>query len=273
MVDQQGSGAGALADVDHRIADLEARLNLRFADRALPVQALVHKSALIERSRAGQPLPDISSNERLEFLGDSVLTLLVSHLVYDRFPDFDEGRLTEARSALVRRSTLARLAESLGLANLVYMSVDVLRGDSRGRATVLAEAFEAVLGAIYLDHGFEAARQFVAGQYAGRIDELVAQMSLVNAKSRLQEKSQAILREVPRYSLLSRRGPDHDSRFEVEVRAGPYVERGEGSSKQAAEQSAARALLDVLEAAPPPHARGSQAGVPATHIRAREGER
>src|SRR6266851_1873587 len=122
MVDQQGSGAGALADVDHRIADLEARLNLRFANRALPVQALVHKSALIERSRAGQPLPDISSNERLEFLGDSVLTLLVSHLVYDRFPDFDEGRLTEARSALVRRSTLARLAESLGLASLVYMS-------------------------------------------------------------------------------------------------------------------------------------------------------
>src|SRR5579864_9424916 len=167
---------GLLIDAPDRVRGLEARLGLRFHNQDLPVQALLHRSAVLEQERAGRTLDWIASNERLEFLGDAVLNALAAHLVYEWFPLADEGVLTEARSALVRRTTFALLADDLGLGDLVYMATAERRAAGRGRATVLAEALEAVIGAVYLDHGWEAAQRLARGMLSGRIEGLLAAM-------------------------------------------------------------------------------------------------
>ena len=243
--------AAALPHLSARLAAAESALGLRFADRALLVQALVHRSYVLERERDGRdPLP-CASNERLEFLGDAILGMLVARLAYDRFPDYEEGRLTAVRVALVRRSTLALLAEPLGLGELIYMGRLERQSGGRGRATVIAEAFEALLAALYLDGGLVQAERFLYSQLEGRLDQLLDRADSLDPKSQLQKLVQARLRAMPSYLLLGRTGPAHDSRFQVEVRAGEYRASGEGSSKQKAEQVAAAALLAELEASLP----------------------
>lgn len=237
----------SLPDAARRVAELSARIAIEFARPALLLQALLHRSAVLEGEREGRPLTGIASNERLEFLGDAVVSLVVARFAYTRFADYDEGRLTAVRTALVRRSTMALLAESLGLGDYVYMGRAEARGDSRGRATVLAEAMEALVGAIYLDQGLASVERVLVPEMEARLDALLARSDDLNPKSRLQELAQARLREMPRYTVLSRRGPDHDARFQVEVSVGEHRAQGEGSSKQAAEQQAARSLLAVLE--------------------------
>jgi ribonuclease-3 len=204
---------------------------------------------VLEAEREGRPAVGMPSNERLEFLGDAVVSLVVARLAFDRFPEHGEGGLTEVKTALVRRSTMAELAESLGLGDLVYMGRAEARGESRGRSTVLAEAMEAVVGALFLDQGFERVEQVLLGELSTRLEALLARSIGLNPKSRLQELAQARLRSMPHYTLLARRGPDHDSRFQVEARVGEHAAQGEGSSKQAAEQHAASILLGILEAA------------------------
>jgi ribonuclease-3 len=235
-----------LPDAPLRVAALSQRLGITFHQPALLLQALLHRSAVLESEREGRPEAGVPSNERLEFLGDAVLNMLMALLAFRQFTDYDEGRLTAVRTALVRRSTMAILAESIGLGEFVYMGRAEAKGDTRGRATVLAEAMEAVLGAIFLDQGLECAERFLATALEGRIDTLLARADTLNPKSQLQEFAQARLHVIPQYFLLSRRGPDHDSRFEVEVRMGDFVGRGEGSSKQGAEQQAARTVLALL---------------------------
>ncbi|HXT38242.1 MAG TPA: ribonuclease III [Chloroflexota bacterium] len=237
---------GVLADGLARVRSLEDRLGVRFHNLDLPAQALLHRSAVLEQERAGRTLDWIASNERLEFLGDAVLNAQFAHLVFERFPDADEGILTEARSALVRRTTFALLAEDLGLGDLVYMASAERRADGRGRATVLAEAFEAVIGAVYLDQGWEAARTLAYRSMAGRLDDVLTAMGEGNPKARLQELGQVRLGMLPEYALLERRGPDHASSFRVEARIESFRAVGEGTSRKRAEQSAARALMEVL---------------------------
>ena len=252
--------AAALPDLAERMAAAELALGARFADRALLVQALVHRSYVLERERDGRdPLP-CASNERLEFLGDAVLGMLVARLAYERFPEYDEGRLTVVRVALVRRSTLALLAEPLGLGELIYMGRLERQSGGRGRATVIAEAFEALLAALYLDGGLAQAERFLYAQLEGRLDALLDRADSLDPKSQLQKLVQARLRAMPSYLLLGRTGPAHDSRFQVEVHAGEYRALGEGSSKQKAEQVAAAALLADLHASLPPTAEDPAGG-------------
>lgn len=239
---------GLLVDAPARVRDLESRLGLCFRDPVLPAQALLHRSAVLEQERAGRALDWLPSNERLEFLGDAVLNAMAAHLVYTRLSQADEGILTEARSALVRRATFALLAEDLGLGDLVYMATAERRAEGRGRATVLAEAFEAVIGAVYLDHGWEIAQGLAHKVLAGRLDGLLDAMGDGNPKARLQEVAQLRLGALPSYALRERRGPDHASSFQVEARLADFRALGEGTSRKRAEQSAARALMEVLAA-------------------------
>lgn len=243
-----GGDYATLPGAARRVAEAERRLGIVYQDPQLLLQALLHRSYVLERERDGQPPLALQSNERLEFLGDAVLSMLVAHYAYTQYPDYDEGRLTELRSALVRRSTLAVMAADLGLGDLLYMARTEQRRGGRGHATVLAEAFEAVLAALYLDQGPGQAAAFIDRHLAGRVDSLLARAGSLNAKSRLQEFAQAHLRVIPRYALLERRGPAHDSRFDVEVVVGEHRATGTGTSIQAAEQAAARALLEVLSA-------------------------
>jgi ribonuclease-3 len=213
----------------------------------LLVQALLHRSAVLERERDGREVPSIASNERLEFLGDAVLSMLVAHYAYVTFPEYGEGMLTEVRAALVRRSTLAIVADSLGLGDLVYMGRAERKPGTRGRTTVLAEALEALVAAVFLDQGLERARLFVIDTFGGQIPSLLERAGSLNAKSRLQQLAQSRKQPIPAYTMLERSGPAHDSRFTVEARVGDVREVGSGTSKQSAEQQAALALLSKLE--------------------------
>jgi ribonuclease-3 len=237
---------GSIADAPERVRVLEARLGLRFSTPRLAAQALLHRSVVLEQERAGSVLDWLPSNERLEFLGDAVLNAMAARMVFDRFPTWDEGRLTEARSALVRRAVFARLAEDLGLGDLVYMGSAELRGDGRGRATVLGEALEAVMGAVYLDHGWETANRVAYGLLEPLFASLEDAIGQDNAKAQLQVLSQARFAGLPEYVLIERRGPDHAGSFRVEARAGGKQAVGEGTSRKRAEQAAARALLRQL---------------------------
>jgi ribonuclease-3 len=238
---------GPIADIVERVRVLEARLALSFSTPRLAAQALLHRSVVLEQERAGSPLDWLPSNERLEFLGDAVLNAIAARMVFDRYPTWDEGRLTEARSALVRRAVFARLAEDLGLGDLVYMGNAELHGDGRGRATVLGEALEAVIGAVYLDHGWETARRVAYSLLEPRFSSLQDAIGQDNAKARLQVLSQARFSGLPEYILVERRGPDHAGSFRVEARAGGKRAEGEGTSRKRAEQAAAGALLSLLD--------------------------
>jgi ribonuclease-3 len=253
MVTTSDAGANAedpaLPDATARVESMQILLGVRFNDPRLLLQALLHRSAVLERQRDHVTLPTIASNERLEFLGDAVLSMLIAQYAYENFTDYDEGRLTEARAALVRRSTLAILADALGMAELLYVGRAERRPASRGRMTVLAEALEAVVAAVYLDQGLDVARQFVFKLLEGRIPYLLQRADSLNPKSRLQELAQSQLRLLPTYVLLSRTGPAHDSRFTVEAHVGEYQSTGLGTSKRDAEQRAAQLLLDKVESA------------------------
>jgi ribonuclease-3 len=173
--------------------------------------------------------------------------MLVAEHAFCNFREYDEGRLTEVRAALVRRSTLALLAEELGIADLVYMGRSERKPGSRGRMTVLAEALEAVAAALYLDQGLDVARRFVFRLLEGRIPYLLQRADALNPKSRLQHVAQSQLRQLPTYVLLGRTGPAHDSRFTVEARVGDYHATGHGTSKQGAEQRAAQMVLEQIQ--------------------------
>jgi ribonuclease-3 len=238
--------ADDLERASERLDLAERKLQIVFKDRNLLFQSLVHRSFVLERERDAATDEPIESNERLEFLGDAILSALVAVFAFRNFPTYDEGRLTEVRSALVRRSTLAVLAEALGLSELMYTGRAERSRLGKGHATVLAEGFEAVLAAVFLDQGLERAQRFLEQQIEGRVDELVGRALELNAKSRLQEFAQASVQTVPKYTLLSRSGAPHQSLFQVEVRVGGESALGSGDSIRAAEQRAANALLSRL---------------------------
>lgn len=222
-------------------------LGHRFADPRLLETALRHRSA-------GAP-----NNERLEFLGDAVLALLVAEALQSRWPQADEGALTRARAALVRESHLAGLARALGLGDRLVLGPGEMKSGGRHRDSILADALEAVVGAIYLDGGLAACRAaalpwFEAGLSAmptGRVDK--------DPKTRLQEWLQARQWPRPEYELVEARGPEHARHFRVRARAGEPLRDvdGEGSSLRAAEQASARALLEVLELEHPKRHQGA----------------
>ncbi len=223
-------------------AAFAAELGIVFHNPDLLVEALTHRSYLNEhREYAG------AHNERLEFLGDAVLELAATDFLFKKFPAKPEGELTAYRAALVNTVSLAESAAALGTSDYLLLSKGEARDTGRARDVILADAFEAVIGALYLDQGYAAAEAFIAGQLYRKIDEVIEKQSYRDPKSRFQEAAQEKRGITPRYETLEEVGPDHDKRFTVGVFLnGDEVARGEGKSKQEAEQSAAQAALDKM---------------------------
>ncbi len=221
----------------HRRQALEAfarQHGWAFRDWSLLDMALTHPSYRNEHPDAA------GDNERLEFLGDALLDFIAAEWLYRTFPDLDEGALTRWRARLVRGEQLARFAADLGLEAVLQVGRGELESWARARTSILADAFEAVLGALYLDQGLEAVRQFVVPRLAAAQAHWAREGGLVNAKTRLQEWTQARGLGTPRYRLLRRTGPDHAPRFWVAVEVqGETWGRGVGPNKRAAEQAAA----------------------------------
>lgn len=211
----------------------------KFKDKKLLNEAFTHRSFLNETA------DKINSNERLEFLGDAVLELLVSRYLYLKFPNFEEGKLTNLRSSIVRTETLAKASLKLGLNKKTKMSKGEEKGGGRENPTILANIFEAFLGAVYLDQGLEEARKFVDDYLFIFICEIIRNKAYLDFKSYLQEKIQERNKISPNYEVLKEEGPDHQKIFTVGVFIeGKMIGRGKGKSKQEAEERSAKQALE-----------------------------
>ena len=220
---------------------LQARLGYLFRDENRLRLALTHPSVAHEQGMA------VQHNQRLEFLGDSVLQLVLTSELYGKFPSLGEGPLTKARAQMVNRRTLANRGRRLGLGEHLILSRGEDSSGGRERPSALADTFEALLGAIFLDGGFDAARDFILRQFREEFGELEVIPNLENPKGELQEVLQCNSTEAPQYQLESVSGPDHDRLFESAVyHRGVELGRGKGKSKKEAESQAALAALDQL---------------------------
>jgi ribonuclease-3 len=225
------------------LAEFSRHFGVTFRDSTLLKLALTHRSYL---SVTGQGPRE--SNERLEFLGDSVLGLVTSEFLYRRHPDDHEGQLTKTKSLLVSKAILSRRALRMGLGRFVLMSHSEVESGGRQRLSIIADAFESVLGSIYLDQGFEAARTFITHHLLSESDAITSDKRHTNYKSHLQEYVQNAFRTHPVYRIRSEYGPDHSKHFMVEVMVGKRtLGEGRGHNKKEAEQAAARAALEQVE--------------------------
>jgi ribonuclease-3 len=216
-----------------------------FRDESLLLRALTHRSYVNEHPEHGL------HNERLEFLGDAVLDFLAGAFLYQHYPEMREGGLTRLRAALVRTEQLANFALALDLGSRLRLGRGEHATGGRRRQSLLADAFEAVIGAYYLDQGLEAVRAYVEPLFGAAADAVLAAEGDIDAKSKFQEWAQATLGHTPRYAVLSVTGPDHDREYTVEVLVdGQPFGTGTGASKQAATQKAARAALDRVSQMP-----------------------
>lgn len=221
-------------------AELAVRLGHTFSDLSLLQHALAHRSWCGEQD-GGAP-----SNERLEFLGDAVLGLIVATYTYDRYPEFPEGKLAKVRSAVVNARVLAQVAGRLGVGEVLLLGRGEEGSGGRQKASILADAFEAVLGAVYLDAGWEAARMLVLRELGDAIAKAGEEPDDFDHKSRLQERAVRDGAGTPRYVVVGS-GPDHDRAYVAEVYlGGTRMGTGEGRSKKDAEQEAARAAWEEL---------------------------
>jgi ribonuclease-3 len=225
-----------------KLADLQRKLDYAFKDEGLLRLALTHPSIAHEASSS------VPHNQRLEFLGDAVLGLVLTHELYDKFGNLSEGPLTKARAQLVNRRTLAEQAQRLGLGEHLILSHGEATSGGRERESNLADAFEALLAAIFLDGGYGPAREFILRHFREGFGNLKEVPSLDNPKGELQEALQEDCAEPPRYELKAVTGPDHDRLFECAVyHQGAELGRGRGKSKKAAESEAAMAALRTVQ--------------------------
>ena len=233
------------------LSELQNRLGRAFRDEGLLRLALTHPSVAHESGAAADGVDEAqrrpAHNQRLEFLGDAVLQLVLTRQLYEKFPASDEGPLTKARAKLVNRRTLGEHARVLGLgAHLILSRGEEMHG-GRERPSALADTFEALLGAIFLDGGFDAAREFILREFSAAFGKLSALPIIENPKGELQELLQARSPEAPEYHVVSTTGPDHDRVFECTVQhAGVELAHGRGKSKKAAESDAASAALKKM---------------------------
>lgn len=219
---------------------LQEYIGVTFNDLSLLQQAFVHRSYLNEN-------PDftLGSNERLEFLGDALLGVVIAESLYRQSDGLDEGDMTKLRAALVRQDSLAQLALSLGLGDYLYLGQGEEKGGGRKRARNLACVTEALIGAVFVDQGFESAKDLVNRLFSRNVRKVMEQGLAIDYKSKLQELVQADRQERPVYRLVEAAGPDHDKTFWVEVSVGgEFLGRGCGKSKQAAEKEAAKQALE-----------------------------
>lgn len=224
------------------LRDLQARFGYRFKDSRLLVQALKHRSYVYSLQRTG-----VESNERLEYLGDAVLDLLVAEFLYLQFAELREGDLTEMKSLVVSRTVLSRKAREIDLGKFILLSNEERAAGGAKQSSILSDALEAVIGAIYLDGGLEAARSTVEMIILDDFDELSQREDHINFKSRLLEHTQSTGSGHPKYLVHDEEGPDHQKIFSVQVSVtGQTVGTGKGRSKKEAQQMAARDALERL---------------------------
>jgi ribonuclease III len=220
---------------------LQAEIQYKFRDPDLLRLALTHPSVAHEQGRAAR------HNQRLEFLGDAVLGLALTRELYEKFPAVSEGPLTKARAQMINRRTLAEQSRQIGLRDQLILGRGEEANLGRNRASALADAFEALIGAIFLDGGFEEARNFVLRSFRRAFGELTSIPTLDNPKGELQELLQGQSSEAPHYGVVCISGPDHDREFEcVVTHAGVELGRGKGKSKKTAQSQAASAALKKL---------------------------
>lgn len=222
------------------LGQIQEKIGLSFENQTILLNAFVHRSYLNEHRSFGLP-----SNERLEFLGDACLELIVSEYLYSQYPSEPEGKLTNYRSSIVNTHSLADSARELDLGTFLLLSRGEEAGSGRNSEYILANTFEALLGAIYLDQGYKATADFVYKQLIHKLADIIQNERYRDPKSKLQELTQAKLSETPRYSVIEEWGPDHEKNFRVGVIVGSVqVAEGIGSSKQKAELQAAQNALD-----------------------------
>jgi len=225
------------------LEDLAARLSYKFNDMSILEQALVHRSFLNEKVDQ-----NIQNNERLEFLGDAVLSTAISHLLIEKFPDADEGRLSKFRARLVNESTLAKLAMAIELGRFLLLGKGEELTGGREKPSILSDAYEAVIAAVYLDGGFERAFSLVSSQFSLFLEDVSVTEISRDYKTELQEQSQELFKVAPVYQLISETGPEHNKIFEVEVLIkGERFGKGQGKAKKEAEQQAAMETLERLK--------------------------
>jgi ribonuclease III len=232
-------------DEKKRLKVLEKNLGYRFRRKAWLKNGLTHKSYANERR-----LDSIDHNERLEFLGDAVLELVVSHLLMENYPDAAEGELSKLRASIVNETTLASVAREHGLGDYLYLGKGEEIGAGREKASLLANALEAVLGSIYMDRGFKKAFKVIKGIALELFQQVGQEGFYKDYKTQLQERAQVLFKTVPKYKLVSESGPDHDKTFQINLTIrGELLGVGTGKSKKGAEQNAAKEALAALETA------------------------
>jgi len=223
------------------LADLEKRLGLEFSNKALLQLALVHRSYLNEKGGT------LESNERLEFLGDAILGAIVAEHLYLTFPEQSEGGLTDLRSALVRRETLAKWAASFEIGEFLLLGKGEANTGGRSRPAILSATFETILGAMYLDKGINYVTAWLLPLVSAELQVILQENRHLNYKTRLQVEMQRLHHIAPVYELLETSGPEHQPNFVIEVKIGEQVlGRGSGTTKQQAQQEAARTALEFL---------------------------
>lgn len=219
----------------------EEKIGLNFKDKKLLMQAFVHRSYLNENPGLG-----MEHNERLEFLGDAVLELAVTDYLYKKYPNEDEGVLTSYRAALVNANIISDIARDFGMNEYLLLSKGEAKDTGKARNYILANTFEAVLGAIYMDRGYKDAESFVQKTILVHTDEVVRKKLWKDPKSFVQEKAQEYLGVTPAYKVIGESGPDHDKHFTIGIYFGnELAAEGKGKSKQEAEQSAAQKAMEV----------------------------
>lgn len=239
--DQSAKSPVGTSEQDKRLHQLERHLGYTIRNHQLFLQALLHRSFLQRSHHASK------SNERLEFLGDSVLNLIVAEYLYNQHPSSPEGDLTKQRSRLVNRKALAAYGKAIKLQEFILMSPSAKQSVGKGHATITADTFEAVIAAIYLDGGFEEARRFVERQVLAALKRGTVPADDENYKSMLLEYTQSKGLGVPRYTIVREEGPDHDRTFTVDVMVGNERKgTGSGKNKKDAEQAAASEALEHL---------------------------
>jgi ribonuclease-3 len=222
-----------------QFGDFEKKTKITFKDKDLLKQAFIHRSYINENPRAG-----LSHNERLEFLGDAVLELVVTDFLYKKYPNHTEGELTSFRSALVNAVIISEVALASGMNDFLLLSKGETKDTGKARQYILANTYEAYVGALYLDQGYKAADQFITKTLLPKTEEIVSKKLWRDAKSLVQEKAQEYYSVTPSYKVLAESGPDHDKHFTVGIMFGTeLIAEGKGKSKQEAEQNAALAAL------------------------------
>ncbi|KKP81417.1 MAG: Ribonuclease 3 [Parcubacteria group bacterium GW2011_GWB1_35_5] len=224
-----------------QFSDFEKKTGVIFKDKNLLKQAFIHRSYINENGASA-----LSHNERLEFLGDAVLELVVTDFLYKKYPNYTEGELTAVRSALVNAIIISEIAGEVGMNDYLLLSKGEAKDFGKARQYILANTFEAFIGAMYLDQGYDAVDKFIAKNLLLKTEEIVKKKLWRDAKSLVQEKAQEFVSVTPLYKVLHESGPDHDKHFTVGVYfGGELITEGKGKSKQEAEQSAALAALKL----------------------------